>query len=226
LEDFGISMSSLIPSRFLQLFPMLQSEYLQVLIVIVCPLILLLVALLLDLKFRRRAVAYNGRITFRASLAVRCAWAFVLFLVSANALFSVSAKFGTFTLIGTLLIVMELMRTFPGNVTIRDERIAWSTLASRAFVRWEEIHCFVKQKDIGLTGEEEYRLYGTHGQKLVFSRMVRPDFETIAGQIRRQLRLHSVMPDGSEPQSILDDIHRVFGIAGAAAIIYGMYVRR
>jgi hypothetical protein len=122
--------------------------------------------------------------------------------------------------------VMELMRTFPGDVTISDEGIAWSTLTTRVFVRWEEIHCFVKQKDISLTGEEEYRLYGTHGQKLVFSRLVRPDFETIAGQIRRQLRLHGVMPDGSEPQSVLDDIHRFFGIAGAIAVVYGMYLRR
>jgi len=219
-------MTSLFPSRFLQHFPVLQSEYIQVLIVIVCPLVLLLIGLLLDLKFRRRTIVAGGKIRFRASLAIRCAWAFVIVMAVANALFSVRTKYGAFTVIGTLLILMELARTFPGNVTISDEGIAWSTLASRAFVQWEEIHCFVRQKDIGLTGEEEYRLYGTHGQKLVFSRLVRPDFEAIAGQIRRQLRLHGVRPDGPEPQSILDDIHRFFAIAGAIVVVYSLYLRR
>lgn len=209
----------------LQRFPFLRSEYIQVLIVVVGPLVLVLIALLLDLAFRRRVIVNDKTITFRASVAVRCAWAFVVIMIAANAVFSLTAKKAAFTVFGSLIILLELVRAVPGNITVSHDGVGWPTLGRRAFVRWEEVSCFVKQTYAAGTREEEYRLYGTHGEKLVFSRLVRPDYETIANQIRRQLRSHGITPGALEPQSILGDVHKFLAIIGTAAILYGWYVR-
>lgn len=218
-------MSSSLIHGLLHRYPFLQSEYIQVLIVVVGPLLLVLVALLFDLTFRRRVVVNDKTITFRSSFAVRCAWAFVVIMIAANAVLSLNAKNAAFTVFGSLIALLELVRNFPGNIAVGDDGVKWPTLGRRAFVRWEEVSCFVKQTYAGGTREEEYRLYGMHGEKLVFSRMLRSDYEAIANQIRHQLRSHGITPGALEPQSILDNIHKFLAIIGTAAILYGWYVR-
>jgi hypothetical protein len=215
-------MSSQLVLQAEQQYPVFRSEYIQVLVFVVCPLIILLSAILIDLTFERRIRVHNGETTFRASLAVRCAWIFVIAALLGNALFSVGTKY--IVIVADLLAVFELVRTFPTNITIGNEGIKWGTLWTKMCLPWEKVYCFVKKKS--LPGAEEYRLYGTDGQTLVLSRMVHPDSKKIAQWIAFQLRLRHLTFNDPEPQSVMNGIHRLIAVACAVVIVFGRYLGR
>jgi hypothetical protein len=204
-----------------QHYSVLRSEYIQVLLLVVCPLLLLLGAIFIDLNFGRRILVHNEESTFRPSFAVRCAWVFVIVALVGNALFSVGTKY--IEIGGYFLAVFELVRTFPRSVTIGNDGIKWGTLWAQVRLPWEKVYCFVKKRPFP-TGEE-YKLYGTDGQTLVLSRMVRPNWEKMVQSIAFRLRARHLTPSGSEPQSALDVIHPLIAVASAVVIVFGRYLR-
>jgi hypothetical protein len=206
--------------RIEQHYPILRSKYIQVLLLAVCPLLLLLAAILIDLNFGRRVLVHDEETTFRPSLAVRCTWIFVIVALLGNALFSVGTRY--IEIVGYFFAVFELIRTFPRSVTIGNDGIKWGTLWAQVRLPWEKVYCFVKKRSF-LAGEE-YKLHGTDGQTLVLSRMVRPNCEKIAQSIFCQLRARHLAPSGSEPQSALDVIHPLIALASAIVIVFGRYL--
>jgi hypothetical protein len=159
-----------------QQYPLLRSEYIQVLLLVVCPLLLLLGVILLNLKFGQGVVVNGAETTFRPSIAVRCSWIFVAVALVGNAIFSAGTKHiagtGYFLAVAHLLLLFELLRAFPSDVTIRSDGIRWRTLWAPVDVQWEKIYCFVKKRSF--PGAEEYRLCGIDGQTLELSRIVHP----------------------------------------------------
>jgi hypothetical protein len=207
--------------RMEQHYSVLGSEYIQVLLLVVCALLLLLGAILIDLNFGRRVVVHNEESSFRPSFAVRCAWIFVIVALVGKAVFSVGARY--IETGGYFLAVFELVRTFPRSVTVGNDGIKWGTLWAQVRLPWEKVYCFVKKRS--LPAGQQYKLYGTDGQTLVLSRMVRPNCEKMAQSIAFQLRAHHLTPSGSEPQSALDVIHPLIAVASAVVIVFGRYLR-
>ncbi len=214
--------------RIEQQYPLLRSEYIQVLLLVVCPLLLLLGVILLDLKFRQRVVVNGAETTFRPRLAVRCWWTFVALALVGNAVFSAGTKHivgtGYVLAMAHLLLLFELVRTFPSDVTIGSDGIRWRNLWAQVHVPWQNVYCFVKKKS--LPGAEEYKLCGIDGQTLVLSRIVHSNGEKIAQRIRFELRLRHLTPSGSEPRSALDAIHPIIAIASAVVIVLGRHFGR
>lgn len=208
--------------RIEQQYPLLRSEYIQVLLLVVCPLLLLLGVILLDLKFRQRVVVNGAETTFRPSLAVRCWWTFVALALVGNAVFSAGTKHivgtGYVLAMAHLLLLFELVRTFP------SDGIRWRNWWAQVHVPWQNVYCFVKKKS--LPGAEEYKLCGIDGQTLVLSRIVHSNGEKIAQRIRFELRLRHLKPSGSESRSALDAIHPVIAIASAVVIVLGRHFGR
>src|SRR5260370_8801139 len=124
--------------RIEQQYPVLRREYLPVSLLVVCPLLLLLGVILLDLKFRERVVVNGAETTFRPRLAVRCWWTFVALALVGNAVFSAGTKHivgtGYVLALAHLLFLFELVRTFPSDVTIGSDGIRWRNL-------WAQVPC-------------------------------------------------------------------------------------
>jgi hypothetical protein len=102
-----------------------------------------------------------------------------------NAVFSAGTKHivgtGYVLAMAHLLLLFELVRTFPSDVTIGSDGIRWRNLWAQVHVPWQNVYCFVKKKS--LPGAEEYKLCGIDGQTLVLSRIVHSNGEKIAQRI-------------------------------------------
>jgi len=113
----------------LQLFPALRSEYMQALVLLVCPLILVATILLIDLRTRRRVLADHDAVTYRPSLAVRFAWTTAMTVLLAN-LFPTRHQ-NWILLSANLLALLELVRTFRRSLTLTPEGLHWRSLTVR-----------------------------------------------------------------------------------------------
>lgn len=119
------------------------TEHVRVLLLIVCPLLLLLGAILVDINFRRSVIVDDEGSTFRPSLAVRCAWIFVMVALLGGALFPAGNR--PLEIVGYLFAVFELMRTFPQSVTIVSNEIEWGTLLARCDCRGKKSTAWSKR---------------------------------------------------------------------------------
>jgi|KBSMisStandDraft_5_1062788.scaffolds.fasta_scaffold673225_1 ABC-type multidrug transport system fused ATPase/permease subunit len=205
--------------RLEQQYPILRSEYIQVLLLVVCPLLILLAVIVADLIFARGVRVQNEKAIFRPSLAIRFWWIFVLAAVFISVVFT--NRMGAFGVFAHLALAFELVRNFPTNVLIGHHEIRWRTPWAWATLPWESVSCFVKNKS--LPGAEEWRLYGREGQRLVISRVTHRDYEKIIHSIAFELRAHQFTSSAAEPRSLLDVIHPAVSIAAAAIIVVGWH---
>lgn len=203
--------------RLEQQYPILRSEYIQVLLLVVFPLLILLAVILADLIFARSLRVQNEEAIFRPSLAIRFWWLFVFVAVVVSAVFTV--RIGAFVRFAHLALAFELLRSFPTNVVIGHNEIKWRTPWARVTLPWERVSCFVKKKSLPMA--EEWRLYGREGERLVISRAMHRDYEKMVHSIAFELRVHQFRPSAAEPQSLLDVIHPAVSIAAAAIIVFG-----
>ncbi len=139
--------------RLEQQYPILRSEYIQVLLLVVFPLLILLAVILADLIFARSLRVQNEEAIFRPSLAIRFWWLFVFVAVVVSAVFTV--RIGAFVRFAHLALAFELLRSFPTNVVIGHNEIKWRTPWARVTLPWERVSCFVKKKSLPMA--EEWR---------------------------------------------------------------------
>ena len=190
--------------RLLELYPGLRSEYVQVLVLLVVPLIVLLAVLLADLGIRRRVVAQDGGLTFRPSLAVRCGWVFVILALLFNSF--VSHHPSWIILTSDLLASWELLRTFPRNLTLVPEGLLWRDIRGAVSLPWEQISCFAaKRSPFGV----EYKVCGDGGQIFVIESMVFPGWKQIIRGISLSLEQRHLKPSSAVPSTAMDMLHRV-----------------
>jgi hypothetical protein len=189
--------------RLQELHSALRSEYVQVLVLAVVPLILLLAVLLVDLKTRRRVVAQGGYLTFRPSLAVRFAWFFTIVAVLVD-LFAIRHH-SWIIITADLLAGLELLRTFPRNLILGPVGLRWSNMSATVELPWEQVSCFVEQRSpFGV----EYRLIGIDGQTLVINSLVLPGWKQIVRRIWLSLDQRNLKPSSALPPSPLDMLRR------------------
>lgn len=207
----------------MQRYPILQNEYVQVLAVVVTPLVLLLGCILFELSFRKSAVRSGAITIFTPSLTIRSFW----LVLTVGLAIQGSYSAGTHYLVATadFALVFELLRTFPSTIRIRNNGIQWSSLLRTVNLPWENIYCFVHRKSKLALLDEDYRLYGTGGERLVIAPSVYSDSKGIVRQVATHLRQRDLIPSSAEPQSMLDRVHGMISIASGVIIVLGRYVR-
>lgn len=202
--------------RLLELYLGLRSEYVQVLVLVVVPLILLLAVLLVDLGIRGRVVAQDGRLTFRPSLVVRCGWVFGMLLLLFNSFASHHPNWIIMT--ADLLAAWELLRTFPRNLTLAPEGLVWRDIRGKVSLPWEQISRFAaKRSPFGV----EYKVCGDGGQSFAIESMVFPGWKQIIRGISLRLERRHLNPSSAVPPTALDTLHRVLLPACMIIIVFG-----
>ncbi len=203
-------------ARLLELYPALRSEYIQVLVLLVVPLILLLAVLLADLGIRSRVVAQDGGLTFRPSLTVRCGWVFVILALLFNSFASRHPSWIIMT--ADLLASWELLRTFPRNLTLAPGGLVWRDIRGVVSLPWEQISCFAaKRSPFGV----ECKVCGDGGQIFVVDSMVFPGWKQIIRGISLSLEQRHLKPSSAIPPTALDTLHRVLLPACMIIIVFG-----
>jgi len=187
----------------LQLFPVLRSEYMQVLVLLVCPLILVAMVLVVDLRSRRRVLADHGTVSYRPSLAVRFAWLIVMAALLANLFFTPHQNWILLTV--NLLALMELVRTFPRSLTLSAEGLHWWSLTGSISLSWEHISCFAERRSVFGT---EYQLCGDEDQVFALNSAVIPAWRQIVRRIGINLTQRHLQPASTRPASLLNSLHR------------------
>jgi hypothetical protein len=204
------SASSLVPEPFarlwrclLQLLPALRSEYMQALVLLVCPLILVAAILVVDLRSRRRVLADHGTVSYRPSLAVRFAWMIVMTALLAS-LFPTRHQ-NWILLTANLLALLELVRTFPRSLTLAAEGLHWRSLGGSISLSWEHISCFAEKRSVFGT---EYQLCGDEDQIFVLNSAVIPAWRQIVRRIGINLAQRHLHPASTARASVLNSLHR------------------
>jgi|HubBroStandDraft_2_1064218.scaffolds.fasta_scaffold03496_3 hypothetical protein len=200
-------------------YPALRSEYVQVLVLVVVPLIFLLAVLLLDLVLRRRVFAHNGYFTFRPSFAVRCAWIFTILALLADPFASHHPLW--IVVAADLLAALELLRTFPRKLILGSDGLHWRNITGPVVLPWEQVSCFAKSRSPFGT---EYRLFGNEGQTFVINSLVLPGWEQIVRRISLNLEQRYLKPSSAVPQSALDTLHRLIVPACLLVIVLGRHI--
>ena len=188
----------------LHFFPALRFEYVQVLVLVACPLILLATILIVDLRTRHRVLAAQSTVTFRPSLAVRCAWIFGMIALAANVFLSHHQRWILLT--ANLLALLELVRTFPRNLIIAADGLHWRSFTRSVSVPWEHISCFAQKRTAFGT---EYQLCGNEDQVFIVSSAVIPAWRQIVRGIAINLSERHLQPASSAPSSLLNSLHRL-----------------
>lgn len=203
--------------RLQELYPALHSEYVQVLVAVVVPLVLLLLIFLIDLKSRRKVSATDGAVTFRPSLAVRCTWILAILALSAHAL-TVHDAYSIIIVAVDLLAILELLRTFPRKLSLIPEGVRWHSFTGQIDLPWEHISCFARRASrLGM----EYALSRNDGKTFVINSMVLPSAQLIVNRIHSNLIQRHLDPASAEPRSTLDTLHRLLLPACLVVIIFG-----
>jgi hypothetical protein len=199
-------------------YPALRSEYVQVLVLVVVPLILLLAVLLLDLVLRRRIFAHGGYLTFHPSFAVRCAWAFTILALLAHPFVSHHLWI---VVAADLMAALELLRSFPRKLILGSDGLRWRNITGPVVLPWEQVSCFAKSRSLFGT---EYKLFGNEGQTLVINSLVLPGWEQIVRRISLTLAQRHLKPSSDVPQSALGTLHRLIVPAWLLVIVLGGHI--
>ena len=205
--------------RLLELYPALRSEYVQVLVFVVVPLVLLVLVLVADLRVRIRVLAHDGSLTFRPSLAVRCAWVMGLLALLFHPF--ASHRLNWIIVTADLLASFELLRTFPRNLTLAPEGLRWSELYGSVSLPWEQISCFARERS---RFGAEYKLCGDAGQSFVINPMVFPGWEQIVRRISLNLNQRHLNPSSAISLTALDWLHRVLLPTSIIIVIFGSHL--
>jgi hypothetical protein len=205
--------------RLLELYPALRSAYVQVLVFVVVPLVLLVAVLVADLRVRIRVLAHDGSLTFRPSVAVRCAWFFGILALLSHPFASHARNW--IIVAADLLASLELLRTFPRNLTLAPEGLRWSELYGSVSLPWEEISCFTRERS---RFGAEYKLRGDAGQSFVVSPMVFPGSEQIIRRISLSLNQRHLNPSSAMSLTPLDWLHRVLLVASLIIVVLGNHL--
>jgi hypothetical protein len=206
--------------RILELYPAMRSEYVQVLVLVAVPLIVFLAALLADLRIRRRVLDENGDLIFRASLAVRCAWMLGILALLSHAMLTRNLRWITVT--ADLLAVLELLRTFPRNLTIAPDGLRWRNFGGWVSLRWEHVSCFARTRS---TFGAEYKLCGDAGQTFAFASVAIPQWRQIVQRIFLGLDQRHLKPSSALSRNALDRLHRFLLPACIIIIVFGNYIQ-
>lgn len=201
--------------RILDLFPALRSEYVQVLVLVVLPLGILASALIADLRFGRRTVAEQGTLTFRPSLAVRCAWIFAVVAIVANLL---AVRHHWIVTTANVLALEELVRTFPRRLVVAPDGLRWRNLTGEVSVPWELLACFSQQKSRLGT---EVKLYRDDGRSFVVQSMIFPGWKQIVRRISLSLAERHLIPSPTSPQTTAERLQRIVAPACLVLIAIG-----
>ena len=121
-----------------------------------------------------------------------------------------------------LLAFLELLRTFPRNLTLASDGLLWRGIGGLVLLPWERISCFAKKSSAFGT---EYKLCGDGGQSFVVDSMVFPGVNQIVRRISVSLEQRHLKPSSVVSRSILDTLHRLLLPACIIIIFFGASLR-
>ncbi|MGC2475050.1 MAG: hypothetical protein WA485_11995 [Candidatus Sulfotelmatobacter sp.] len=201
--------------RLQDLFPLLHSQYIQVLVLVVIPLTLLLGVLLSDLTFRRRSQTTPGTAVSSPSIAVRLAWMVGILALVANL---VSTRHHWIVVAANVLALIELVRTFPRELVETPEGVRWCEISGQVSLTWEEISRFAQKRSLfGI----ECKLCSNDGRGFVINSMIFPGWKQMVRRISLNLAQRHLVPNAKAEQTALDRAHRILAPACLLLIVLG-----